>query len=58
MLNEYREELITREEYHKWSKKLERKLEAIDAAGTSMPDSSDDDSDDEEAMFSSSLSVL
>ncbi len=46
MLNEYREELIMREEYCERSKKLECKLEAIDAAGTSVLDSSDDDSYD------------
>ncbi len=58
MLDEFREGLITKEEYRDRSKKLDRKVEVIDSAGTSMVESSDDDSGEEEDELSSSSSML
>ncbi len=58
MLDKFREGLITKEEYHNWSKKLDHKVEAIDSASTSMVESSDDDSGEEKDELSSSSSML
>ncbi|KAK0470701.1 hypothetical protein IW261DRAFT_1572854 [Armillaria novae-zelandiae] len=57
MLDEFREGLITKEEYRDRSKKLDRKVEAIDSTGTSMAVSSDDDSEEEDELSSSSSIV-